>query len=166
MLKSHPLGIEEVKRLNMVDFLSRHYGIDFSRGGVSAHSGGQCDHGQYCCLSPFKEERKPSFFVREVDGHWLFKDFCSGYGGSLIDFVLLREGFSQVSEALNHIGRLLVRGDENEGKGKGKGNGKGNGNGNGEVCRDGAFEFSSSSAARLIDSSPTPTPRTPRRREK
>ena len=162
MLKSHPLGIEEVKRLNMVDFLSRHYGIDFSRGGVSGHSGGQSDYGQgqYFCLSPFKEERKPSFFVRynEVYDHWLFKDFCSGYRGSLIDFVLLREGFSQVSEALNHIGRLLVREGENEGKGKGKGKG--------EVCNDEAFEFSSSSAARLIDSSPTPTPCTLMVREK
>jgi len=32
MSKSHPpgyLGIEEVKRLNMVDFLSRYYGLDF-----------------------------------------------------------------------------------------------------------------------------------------
>ena len=105
MLKSQPLGIEEVKRLNMVDFLSRSYGLDFSKGGVggvSGHSGGQ-----YCCLSPFKQERTPSFFVREVDGHWLFKDFCSGHGGSLIDFVLLKEGFAQVWEALSYIEHLL-----------------------------------------------------------
>lgn len=108
MLKSPPLalGIEEVKRLNMVDFLSRHYGLDFSKDGVLGYSSGQ-EQGQYCCLSPFKEERNPSFFVREVDSHWLFKDFCSGHGGSLIDFILLKEGFSHVSEALNHIARLL-----------------------------------------------------------
>jgi DNA primase len=102
MLKSHPLGIEETKRLNMVDFLNRHYGLDFSKSGISPPGGGQ-----YCCLSPFKEERKPSFFVREVDGHWLFKDFCSGHGGSLIDFVLLKEGFAQVWEALSYIEHLL-----------------------------------------------------------
>ncbi len=102
MSQSHPLGIEEVKQLNMVDFLSRHYGLDFSKDGVWAHSGGQ-----YCCLSPFKGERKASFFVREVDGHWLFKDFCSGHGGSLIDFVLLKEGFGQVFEALSYIEHLL-----------------------------------------------------------
>lgn len=114
MLKPHPpgfLGIEEVKRLNMVDFLSRHYGIVFSNGGVfahSAHSGsqGQC-RSQFCCLSPFKEERNPSFFVREVDGHWLFKDFSSGHGGSLIDFVLLKEGFDSVWKALSHIEHLV-----------------------------------------------------------
>ena len=108
MLKSPPLAleIEEVKRLNMVDFLSRHYGLDFSKGGVLGHSSSS-GQSQYCCLSPFQEERNPSFFVREVDNHWLFKDFCSGHGGSLIDFILLKEGFSQVSDALNHIGRLL-----------------------------------------------------------
>jgi transposase-like protein len=118
MLKSHPhppglLGFEEVKRLNMVDFLSRHYGLAFSNGGVfaSAHSGsgGQGQgKGQFCCLSPFKEEGNPSFFVREVDGHWLFKDFSSGHGGSLIDFVLIKEGFGNVREALSYIEHVLL----------------------------------------------------------
>lgn len=114
MLKSHPhphLGIEEVKRLNMVDFLSRYYGLDFSKGGVLAPGGGQCGQGQgqgqYCCLSPFKEEHNPSFFIREVEGHWLFKDFSSGHGGSLIDFVLIKEGFGKVREALSYIEHLL-----------------------------------------------------------
>lgn len=102
MLKLPPLGIEEVKRLNMIDFLSRYYGLEFSKGDVSAHS-----VGHYCCLSPFKEERTPSFFVREVDGHWLFKDFSSGHGGSLIDFVLLKEGFGNVWETLSYIEHLL-----------------------------------------------------------
>jgi transposase-like protein len=106
------LGVEEVKRLNMVDFLSRHYGLAFSNGGVfaSAHSGGPGQGGgqvQFCCLSPFKEESNPSFFVREVDGHWLFKDFSSGHGGSLIDFVLIKEGFGNVREALSYIEHLL-----------------------------------------------------------
>lgn len=98
------LGIEDIKRLNMVDFLSRYYGLDFSKGGTFAYGGGQ---GHYCCLSPFKEEGNPSFFVREVDDHWLFKDFSSGHGGSLIDFVLLKEGFGSVGEALNYIEHLL-----------------------------------------------------------
>ena len=102
MLESQSLGIEEVKRLNMVDFLSRHYGLDFSKVGVSSYGGDQ-----YCCLSPFKEESTPSFFVREVDGHWLFKDFCSGHGGSLIDFALIKEDFGNVWEALSYIEHLL-----------------------------------------------------------
>ncbi len=102
MVRLQPRGIEEVKRLNMVEFLSGHYGLNFSKDGVAGNS-----VGQYCCLSPFKEEATASFFIREVDGHWLFKDFSSGHGGSLIDFVLLKEGFGQVREALSHIEHLL-----------------------------------------------------------
>lgn len=102
MLKTSPWGVEEIKCLNMVDFLSRYYGLEFSKSGVGGFSGGQ-----YRCLSPFKTENNASFIVREVDGHWLFKDFCSGHGGSLIDFVLLKEGFDEVWEALNHIKTLL-----------------------------------------------------------
>lgn len=103
MFKGTSLGIEAVKGLNMVEFLSRHYGLEFSRSDVGGH-------GEYRCLSPFKEERNGSFFVREVEGHWLFKDFSSGNGGSLIDFILLKEGFSGVWEAINHIGELLSGG--------------------------------------------------------
>lgn len=99
--------IEYIKRLDMVEFLNRYYGLDFSNSNSMSH-GKFGRHGrQYCCLSPFTKESQGSFFVREVDDHWLFKDFSSGYGGSLIDFILLKEGFSQVSEALNHIGKLL-----------------------------------------------------------
>ena len=102
MSQAQSSGIEAVKRINMVDFLSRYYGLNFSKKDVAGHKGGQ-----YCCLSPFKEERNPSFFVREVEGHWLFKDFSSGHGGSLIDFVLLKKGFGQVSEALSYIEHQL-----------------------------------------------------------
>lgn len=102
------IEIEYVKRLDMVEFLNRYYGLDFSNYNYNSNSMSHSKFGrQYCCLSPFTKERRGSFFVREVGEHWLFKDFSSGYGGSLIDFVLLKEGFSQVSQALNHIGRLL-----------------------------------------------------------
>jgi transposase-like protein len=109
-------GIEEVKGINMVDFLSCHYGLDFSVSGVDVHVHVhvhvQSYSGRhYCCLSPFNQERSASFFVRQVDGHWLFKDFSSGYGGSLIDFILLKEGLVEVSEALSYIGRLLSGGN-------------------------------------------------------
>ena len=103
-------GIEEVKGLNMVDFLSYHYGLDFSVSGVDVNVQGHSGR-DYCCLSPFNQERNASFFVRQVDGHWLFKDFSSGHGGSLIDFILLKEGLGEVSEALSYIGRLLCGGN-------------------------------------------------------
>jgi hypothetical protein len=92
------LNCEEIKSLDMVEFLSRYYGLAFSSVGR-----------EYACLSPFNDEQKASFFVGLVDGHWLFHDFSSGHSGSLIDFVQLKEGFSQVSEAMVHIGNLLGR---------------------------------------------------------
>ena len=90
------MSIERMKSLNMVEFLIDHYGMRFSRCG-----------NQYISLSPFVIEKKPSFFVGKVGNHWLFKDFSSGYGGSLIDFVLLKEGFSKVSQALVYIRGLI-----------------------------------------------------------
>jgi DNA primase len=90
------LKIEEIKGLHMVEFLERHYGLDFSREGEG-----------YVCFSPFNEEKYPSFKVRcGEDGHWLFNDFSSNRGGSLIDFVLEKEGFAQVADALRFINRL------------------------------------------------------------
>lgn len=91
------ISIEEIKGLDMVEFLSYHYGMSFSRCGS-----------QYNCLSPFTIEKEASFFVGLVDKHWLFKDFSSGYGGSLIDFVLIKEGFSEVSQALAYIRGLIA----------------------------------------------------------
>lgn len=86
---------EKIKQLSMVDFLGCHYGMRFTRNGEGWKS-----------LSPFKSETEPSFTVRMVEGRWLFKDFSSGYGGSLIDFVMLREGFSDVSSAMRYISQL------------------------------------------------------------
>ena len=68
----HDLSIETLKQMNLAEFLSRHYGLSFRRCGAV-----------YQCRSPFTDEKKPSFFVRLVEGHWLFKDFSSGAGGSV-----------------------------------------------------------------------------------
>lgn len=97
------IRVEDIKGLNMVRLLSDHYGMSFRHVG-----------GEHVSLSPFTKEEKPSFFVRQAeDGHWLFKDFSSGYGGSIIDFVLLKEEFSNISDGLAHIHRLL--GDKGSG---------------------------------------------------
>lgn len=95
------ISVEDSKRIDLVEFLSNHYDMKFSPSGNS-----------YVSLSLFSEEKEPSFFVRQVDGRWLFKDFSSGQGGSIIDFVLLKEGFSEVSEALGHINKLLSYGGD------------------------------------------------------
>lgn len=90
------ITVEEIKGLNIVDLLTKYYGMKFSFVG-----------NQQASLSPFTEETKPSFFVRQVNNHWLFKDFSSGYGGSFIDFVLFKEGYLKVEEAIGHIRNLI-----------------------------------------------------------
>jgi hypothetical protein len=90
------LRVEALKRLDLVDFLSRNYGLHFHRTG-----------NQYCCYSPFNEEKRPSFFVRLVEGRWLFKDFSSGFGGSIIDFVQMKEGLGSIRDVCAHIVGLI-----------------------------------------------------------
>ena len=89
-------SIETLKKLNLVDFLRNHYHLDFQPIG-----------GAYACHSPFTQDKTPSFFVRLVDGHWLFKDFSSGYGGSIFDFVRIKENLEKFSDTLSYIRRLL-----------------------------------------------------------
>ncbi len=56
----------------------------------------------YVGLSPFKQEKTPSFTVSPTKN--IFKDFSSGLGGSLIDFLKEIEGYSYV-QALEHLAR-------------------------------------------------------------
>ena len=96
------LSIEEIKSLHMVEFLTHQYGLCFLPSG-----------NQYVCRSPFTKEQKPSLTVGQFRGHWLFKDFSSGHGGSLIDFVLLKENFCNVAQTLAYL-RNLISGDKLE----------------------------------------------------
>jgi len=89
-------SIEALKRVNLVEFLSRHYGLEFRRRGAA-----------FACCSPFTAESSPSFFVRLVDGHWLFKDFSSDTGGTIFDFVRMKENLGSFSEAMAFVRRLL-----------------------------------------------------------
>lgn len=89
-------GVDALKRINLVEFLSQHYGLEFRRQGAT-----------FTCCSPFTQESKPSFFVRLVDGHWLFKDFSGGASGTIFDFVQMKEKLGDFSEALGFIRRLL-----------------------------------------------------------
>lgn len=93
------LSIEGLKGLNLVEFLSRHYQLRFRRVG-----------NQFACHSPFTEDKTPSFFVRMVGGRWLFKDFSSDLGGSIFDFVRIKEGLCNFREAWDHIVRLISSG--------------------------------------------------------
>lgn len=90
------LSVESLKQVNLVEFLSWRYGLEFRRSG-----------GVYSCSSPFTQERKPSFFVRLVGGHWLFKDFSSGAGGTILDFVRMKEKLGTFAEALKAVREVL-----------------------------------------------------------
>jgi DNA primase len=89
-------SVEALKRVNLVEFLSRHYGLKFQRRGTA-----------FACCSPFSGESRPSFFVRLVNGHWLFKDFSAETGGTIFDFVRMKENLGSFAEALAFVRKLL-----------------------------------------------------------
>ncbi|MCP4153497.1 MAG: hypothetical protein GY757_37565 [bacterium] len=93
-MKNH---IDELKRIDLVDFLSRNYGLEF-----------RFTNNEYVGHSPFSEDKTPSFFVRRADdGHWIFKCFSSGHGGTIIDFILIKERLVDVRDAIEFIdGRI------------------------------------------------------------
>jgi DNA primase len=94
-------SVEALKQVNLVDFLSNQYGLEFQRKGAA-----------FACRSPFSDDSNPSFFVRIVKGHWVFKDFSSGAAGTIFDFVRIKEGLASFADALSFIRRLLSGGLE------------------------------------------------------
>jgi len=87
--------IETYKQVNLVEFLTEHYGVKFKKSGSGFVAG-----------SPFGVDKKPSFFVRQLGSHWLFKDFSSGLGGSIIDLVGHLEQLSGVGAILRRLEQL------------------------------------------------------------
>ena len=82
--------IQEVKsRVDIIDVIS-----DF----VSLKKSGQ----NYKALSPFTNEKTPSFFVVPAKG--IFKDFSSGKGGDAFTFLIEHEGMSYV-EAIRYLAK-------------------------------------------------------------
>lgn len=82
--------IEEIRnRLDIVDVIS-----DF----VSLKKSGQ----NYKALSPFSNEKTPSFFV--VPARGIFKDFSSGKGGDAVTFVMEHEKLTY-AEALRYLAK-------------------------------------------------------------
>jgi DNA primase len=82
--------IDEVKsRVDIVDVIG-----DF----ITLKRSGQ----NYKALSPFSNEKTPSFYV--VPSKGIFKDFSSGKGGDAITFVIEHEGMSYV-EAIRYLAK-------------------------------------------------------------
>lgn len=90
--------IEELNRINLVDFMQRCWQVSFVREGA-----------RFVALSPFRQESTASFYVQEqADGHWVYFDHGSGRGGTIIDAVMDCEGLSDVSQAIARV-RLLAQ---------------------------------------------------------
>lgn len=82
--------IEEVKsRIDIVDVVSDY---------ISLKKSGQ----NYKALSPFSNEKTPSFFIVPAKG--IFKDFSSGKGGDAITFLMEHEGMSYL-EAIRQLAK-------------------------------------------------------------
>ena len=92
------ISVEALKQLNLVVFLREHYGLECQRVGSG-----------YMMSSPFAADRQPSFSVREQAGRWLFKDFSSGLGGSIIDLVRALENLTDAGQAIRRIRELICR---------------------------------------------------------
>ena len=89
------LNINQLKALDLVTFCRSCYGMQFQRKG-----------GVFVCLSPFREETNPSFVIHQRRGQWLFKDFSSGKGGSIIDLV------REIENLPNHCPDIVARIEE------------------------------------------------------
>ncbi len=86
----HPSTIDEIKnRIDIVEVVSDF--VTLKRSGSS-----------YKALSPFANEKTPSFYV--VPSKGIFKDFSSGKGGNAITFVMEVDGLSYV-EALKYLAK-------------------------------------------------------------
>lgn len=88
LIMIHPSTIEEIKnRMDIVEVVEDF--VMLKRSGSS-----------FKALSPFSNEKTPSFFV--VPSKGIFKDFSSGKGGDAITFVMEIDGLSYV-EALKYL---------------------------------------------------------------
>jgi len=82
--------IEEVKnRVDIIDVISDF--VTLKKSGTN-----------YKALSPFTNEKTPSFFVVPAKG--IFKDFSSGKGGDAFTFLMEHEGMTYV-EAIRHLAK-------------------------------------------------------------
>jgi DNA primase len=83
-----PSTIEAVRELSIVDVVS-HFDVDLKKAGAN-----------YRAVSPFSNEKTPSFYV--VPSKGIFKDFSSGRGGNGVKFVMEKEGLGYV-DAIKEI---------------------------------------------------------------
>jgi len=86
------VNADQAKRINLKDYLAR---LGFEPDYEAK--------GEYWYFSPFREEKTPSFHIKEDRGKWFWNDFGDGEGGNVIDFALRYYHLASVSEALRHL---------------------------------------------------------------
>ena len=91
------LNYAEIQRLKRLDFpsLIKSYGILLhpkGNGSTSLTTSGSLQ--SYMALCPFHEDMNPSLSVSKKDDVWLFHCFACKKGGTVIDFVRLKENLS------------------------------------------------------------------------
>jgi len=62
---------------------------------------------EYWYLSPFRQERTPSFHTSFLGGKWIWNDF-GDIGGTVIDFVMRHQGYTQVKDALRFLDSIYA----------------------------------------------------------
>lgn len=62
-------------------------------------------------LSPFKDEKTPSFHATYKNGTWIWKDFSEGddRGGRVVDFILKQQNLASVSDVLKFLDSLVAK---------------------------------------------------------
>ncbi len=86
------MDLNQLKTIDLISFLNRYYSLNVNRRGAA--------------LCPFHEDKKPSFSVFKTDGAWFWKCHCCAISGTIIDFVMKKDGFSLPIDAAKHIMEL------------------------------------------------------------
>jgi len=91
------MNTAQAKQLSLPDLMSR-----LGYEPVKVLKGGQ----ELWYLSPFRQEKEPSFVTDYLGGKWIWKDF-GDTGGTVVDFVMRHENYTRISEALSFLSSMF-----------------------------------------------------------
>ncbi|MFM9947701.1 MAG: toprim domain-containing protein [Saprospiraceae bacterium] len=92
------MNSEQAKKLSLPDILSKlgHQPVNTAKGGR-----------EVWYLSPFRLEKEPSFHTSFLGGKWIWNDF-GDIGGTVIDFVMRYQSYTNVSQALAFLDKMYL----------------------------------------------------------
>ena len=82
------INLDQLKAIDLAGFVFSHYGFRVSSGGAA--------------LCPFHEDKKPSLSVFQRNGNWGWKCHGCDCGGTILDFVMKKEGIC-LSDAARRV---------------------------------------------------------------